>query len=98
VNFRHYVESAQIVERAKFDLIFVADAVAARDGNLEALKALAAIYDLFDPTMLMAGIAACTTHIGLVVTGKHEHQRALQHRAALCLARLDQRRPRRVER
>jgi hypothetical protein len=48
--------------------------------------------------MLMAGIAACTTHIGLVVTGKHEHQRALQHRAALCLARLDQRRPRRVER
>jgi N-acetyl-S-(2-succino)cysteine monooxygenase len=68
VNFRHYVELAQTAERAKFDLIFVADAAAARDGNLDALKRWPQYMAYFDPTMLMAGIAACTTHIGLVAT------------------------------
>jgi len=68
VNFRHYVQLAQIAERAKFDLIFVADTVATRDGNLEALKRWPQYMAFFDPTMLMAGIAASTEHIGLVAT------------------------------
>jgi N-acetyl-S-(2-succino)cysteine monooxygenase len=68
VNFRHYVELAQTAEQAKFDLIFVADAAATRDGNLAALKRWPQYMAYFDPTMLMAGIAACTTHIGLVAT------------------------------
>ena len=68
VNFRHYVELAQTAERAKFDLMFVADAVATRDGNLEALKRWPQYMAYFDPTMLMAGLASVTNHLGLVAT------------------------------
>src|SRR5258708_37600300 len=68
VNFQHYVQLAQTAERAKFDLLFVADALATRDGNLEALKRWPQYMAYFDPTMLMAGLAAVTQHIGLVAT------------------------------
>src|SRR6185369_187447 len=68
VNFRHYVEVAQTAERGKFDLMFVADAVATRDGNLDALKRWPQYMAYFDPTMLMAGLAAVTNHLGLVAT------------------------------
>ncbi|HUZ74200.1 MAG TPA: LLM class flavin-dependent oxidoreductase [Stellaceae bacterium] len=68
VNFQHYVELAQTAERAKFDLIFVADSAAARDGNLDALKRWPQYMAYFDPTMLMAGFAAVTRRIGLVAT------------------------------
>lgn len=68
VNFQHYVQLAQTAERAKFDLLFVADALATRDGNLEALKRWPQYMAYFDPTMLMAGLAAVTSHIGLVAT------------------------------
>jgi FMN-dependent oxidoreductase (nitrilotriacetate monooxygenase family) len=68
VNFRHYVELAQTAERAKFDLMFVADAVATRDGNLDALKRWPQYMAYFDPTMLMAGLASVTNHLGLVAT------------------------------
>ena len=37
-NFRHYAEITHNAERSKFDLMFVADAVATRDGKLEALS------------------------------------------------------------
>ena len=37
-NFRHYAQITQTAERSKFDLMFVADAVAVRDGNLSALS------------------------------------------------------------
>ena len=36
-NFRHYAEITQTAERGKFDLMFVADAVATRGGKLAAL-------------------------------------------------------------
>jgi N-acetyl-S-(2-succino)cysteine monooxygenase len=68
VNFWHYAALAQTAERAKFDLIFVADSAAARDGNLDALKRWPQYMAYFDPTMLMAGLAAVTRHIGLVAT------------------------------
>ena len=37
-NFQHYAQITQTAERGKFDLMFVADAVAVRDGNLAALS------------------------------------------------------------
>jgi alkanesulfonate monooxygenase SsuD/methylene tetrahydromethanopterin reductase-like flavin-dependent oxidoreductase (luciferase family) len=37
-NFPHYAAIAQTAERGKFDLVFVADAVAVRDGKLAALS------------------------------------------------------------
>lgn len=67
-NFAHYVQLAQTAERGKFDLIFLADAIATRDGNLKALSRWPQYMAYFDPVTLLAGIAAVTKHIGLVAT------------------------------
>src|SRR5947207_12079014 len=37
-NFRHYASLCQAAERAKFDLMFLADAVAVRDGDIGPLS------------------------------------------------------------
>jgi alkanesulfonate monooxygenase len=68
MNFAHYIELAKTAERAKFDLIFIADTMATRDGNLDALRRWPQYMAFFDPTMLMAGFAAVTRQIGLVAT------------------------------
>ena len=67
-NFRHYVELAQMSERAKFDFMFLADALAVRDGNLEALSRWPQYMAYFEPITLLAGIAGQTERIGLVAT------------------------------
>jgi alkanesulfonate monooxygenase len=67
-NFQHYVQLAQTAERAKFDLVFLADSTAIRDGDLQALKRWPQYMCFFDPFTLMAGLAAVTRHIGLVAT------------------------------
>jgi N-acetyl-S-(2-succino)cysteine monooxygenase len=68
VNFNHYVELAQIAERGKFDLMFLADASATRDGRLNALSRWPQYMAYFEPLTLLSGIAALTKHIGLVAT------------------------------
>jgi len=67
-NFSHYAAMTQAAEAAKFDLIFLADAIATRDGNLEALSRWPQYMAYFDPTTLLAGLAAVTKNIGLVAT------------------------------
>ena len=67
-NFRHYVELAQMSERGKFDLMFLADALAVRDGNLEALSRWPQYMAFFEPITLLSAIAADDQHIGLVAT------------------------------
>lgn len=67
-NFRHYVELAQMSEQAKFDLMFLADALAVRDGSLEALSRWPQYMAYFEPITLLSGIAALTERIGLVAT------------------------------
>jgi FMN-dependent oxidoreductase (nitrilotriacetate monooxygenase family) len=67
-NFRHYVRLAQTAERAKFDFIFLADAVAVRDGNLNALRRWPQYMAYFEPITLLSALAAVTEHIGLVST------------------------------
>jgi FMN-dependent oxidoreductase (nitrilotriacetate monooxygenase family) len=67
-NFRHYAQIAQTAERGKFDLMFVADAVAVRDGNLSALSRWPQYMVYFDPLTLLPAIAAVTKHIGVVAT------------------------------
>ena len=67
-NFRHYVELAQMSERAKFDLMFLADALAVRDGNLEPLSCWPQYMAYFEPITLLSGIAGLTERIGLVST------------------------------
>ena len=67
-NFRHYAEITQTAERGKFDLMFVADAVAKRDGKLEALSRWPQYMAYFDPLTLLPALAAVTTHVGLCAT------------------------------
>jgi alkanesulfonate monooxygenase len=67
-NFAHYARIAQTAERAKFDLIFLADAAATRDGPLAVLSRWPQYMAYFDPVTLLSAIAAVTRHIGLVAT------------------------------
>ena len=67
-NVEHYIELAQTAERAKFDLMFLADALATRDGNLEALSRWPQYMAYFEPITLLSAIASVTRHIGLVST------------------------------
>jgi alkanesulfonate monooxygenase len=68
VNFRHYVELAQIAERGKLDLIFIRDSAATRDGRLEVLSRWPQYMCYFEPTTLLAAIAALTERLGLIAT------------------------------
>jgi alkanesulfonate monooxygenase len=67
-NFKHYARLAQTAERGKFDLMFLADALAVRDGKLAALSRWPQYMAYFDPVTLLSAIAALTEHIGLVAT------------------------------
>jgi FMN-dependent oxidoreductase (nitrilotriacetate monooxygenase family) len=67
-NFRHYADLAQTAERAKFDLMFLADAVAVRDGRSEALRRWPQYMAYFEPLTLLSAIASLTTRLGLVAT------------------------------
>jgi len=68
VNFRHYVEMAQMAERAKFDMVFLQDGLAVRNAHPEALRRSAQYIANFEPLTLLGGLAACTSHVGLVAT------------------------------
>jgi len=82
-NFRHYAQITQTAERGKFDLMFVVDAVAVRDGNLSALSRWPKYMAYFDPLTLLPTLAAVTQHIG---RGDRDDQlqRALPHSPESC--------------
>jgi alkanesulfonate monooxygenase len=67
-NVEHYIGLAQTAERGRFDLMFLADAVATRDGNLAALSRWPQYMAYFEPLTLLASIASVTKRIGLVST------------------------------
>jgi N-acetyl-S-(2-succino)cysteine monooxygenase len=67
-NFRHYLELAQTAERGLFDLMFLADALAVRDGRPEALRRWPQYMAYFEPLTLLSAIASMTSHLGLVAT------------------------------
>src|SRR6201990_472006 len=68
VNFKHYVEIAQTAERAKFDMVFLADNICVREANMEALSRSAQYIANFEPITLISAIAAVTERIGLTCT------------------------------
>ncbi|HWK63792.1 MAG TPA: LLM class flavin-dependent oxidoreductase [Rhizobiaceae bacterium] len=78
VNFAHYAEVAQIAERARFDLIFLADALATREGNLDALRRWPQYMAYFEPLTLLSAIAAVTKNIGLVATATTSYNEPYQ--------------------
>src|ERR1700720_2286391 len=56
-NFRHYVQLAQTAERGKFDVMFLADALAVREGKREALSRWPQYMAFFEPITLLSAIA-----------------------------------------
>jgi N-acetyl-S-(2-succino)cysteine monooxygenase len=67
-NFPYFLKLAQTAERAKFDFVFMADAVATRNGNLEALSRWPQYMAHFEPITLLSATASQTERIGLVCT------------------------------
>lgn len=62
VDVQHYVRVAQIAERGKLDAVFLADNAAIVDQiHFRPITAL-------EPTVLLASVAAATTHIGVIGT------------------------------
>ena len=68
VDIDHYVAIAQAAERAKFDMVFLADNVCVREANMEALSRSAQYIANFEPITLISALAAVTTRIGLTAT------------------------------
>lgn len=61
-DVQHYIRVAQLAERGKLDAVFLADNAAIIDQiHFRPITAL-------EPTVLLASIAAATTHIGLIGT------------------------------
>jgi alkanesulfonate monooxygenase len=68
INFKHYVEIAQTAERAKFDMIFLADNIGVREAHIEALSRSAQYIANFEPITLISALAGVTERIGLTCT------------------------------
>ena len=68
INIKHYVEIAQTAERAKFDLIFLADGVATRQADIEAQSRSVQFIAHFEPITLLSALAMVTERIGLIAT------------------------------
>ena len=69
INIAHYRELAQTAERAKFDMIFLADNVCVRKAHIDALSPLGAIHRQFRADHVAVGaVRRRPSHIGLVAT------------------------------
>ncbi|WP_017901984.1 LLM class flavin-dependent oxidoreductase [Pseudomonas asplenii] len=65
LDFGHYKQLARIAEAAKFDALFVADSVAAAEGDIASRMARS---DHFEPLTLLSALSAVTERIGLIAT------------------------------
>jgi FMN-dependent oxidoreductase (nitrilotriacetate monooxygenase family) len=74
VNYKdldHWVKFAKLIERGKFDAIFLADVMGTYDvygGNRDASVASAAQFPVNDPMLLIPAMAAVTEHLGFGFT------------------------------
>ncbi len=62
VDVGHYVRTAQIAERGKFDAVFLADVPTFAE------RPEYRPYQALEPTIILATVAAHTTHVGLIGT------------------------------
>jgi FMN-dependent oxidoreductase (nitrilotriacetate monooxygenase family) len=67
-NLKQRIAFAQKAEQAKFDLIFLADGVAAHTTDLKALARTDEWAIGFEPLTLLSALSVVTEHIGLVAT------------------------------
>ncbi len=74
VSIEHYVQMAQAAERAKFDMIFLADANATREAHIDAISRSVQFVAHFEPLTLLSALAMVTKHIGLTGTASTTYQ------------------------
>ncbi len=67
-NASHYLDMARTAERGKFDLIFLADSAATRDGSFKRLARFPQYMIYLEPLTLLSAMAVGTRHVGLVAT------------------------------
>ncbi|TIV01412.1 MAG: LLM class flavin-dependent oxidoreductase, partial [Mesorhizobium sp.] len=67
-SLRQRIAFAKAAERAKFDLIFLADGVAAHTNDLKSLSRTDEWAVGFEPLTLLSALAVVTERIGLVAT------------------------------
>ncbi len=67
-NASHWLEMAKTAERGKFDLVFLADSAATRDGPLKRLARFPQYMIYLEPLTLLSAMAVATKHVGLVAT------------------------------
>jgi len=67
-NAAHYLDIARMAERGRFDLIFLADSLAIRPGDLKARGRWPQYMAYFEPLTLLSAMSAVTSRIGLVAT------------------------------
>ena len=91
INFQHYADITRTAERAKFDLVFLADNVCVREANMEALSRSAQYIANFEPLTLLAP-SRSPPHRPRG-DRRLELQRAVPCGAQVRLARPSQRRP-----
>src|SRR5215212_1648242 len=68
IDIEHQVAIAQTAERAKFDMIFIADGVATREAHIEAISRSVQFVANFEPLTMLSAIAMRTDRIGLTAT------------------------------
>lgn len=68
VNIQHYVEMAQAAERAKFDMLFLADGSAVREAHIDAISRSVQFVAHFEPMTLLSALSMVTKNIGLTGT------------------------------
>lgn len=74
VNFRHFVDLARTAERGCFDMLFSADGLSAETvGGRASMHRISHVVWI-EPATLLAGLAAVTTHIGLVCTASTTYE------------------------
>lgn len=67
-NFARWIEVAQKIESAKFDMMFVADIIGPMDFGKPDVFARSPYGDRFDPVTLLGGLSAVTECLGLAAT------------------------------
>src|SRR5271169_5544098 len=69
MDFRHFVHCAELAERGKFDLIFLADSSAVRDlDNLAIARDMEHQLVKHEPMALLSALSTVTSRVGLVPT------------------------------
>ncbi|MFF0596237.1 LLM class flavin-dependent oxidoreductase [Streptomyces antibioticus] len=68
VDIREVLAFARTAERAAFDAVFLADLVGVPFASEDVLSRVSVVNDSFEPTTLLAALAAGTSRIGLIAT------------------------------